>query len=51
LDRYIAYFEPKMIIADGSNYNYLVRRWKESAAIRNIPFHYTGDKGAFLIDL
>ncbi|MBT8206549.1 MAG: competence protein ComEC family protein [Eudoraea sp.] len=51
LDRYIAYFEPKMIIADGSNYNYLVRRWKESAAIRNIPFHYTGDKGAFMIDL
>lgn len=51
LDRYIAYCDPALIIADGSNYNYLVRQWERSAAIRNVPFHFTGKQGAFLFAL
>jgi len=51
LDRYIAYCDPALIIADGSNYHYLVRQWERSAAIRNVPFHFTGKQGAFLFAL
>ena len=47
LDRYLASYTPKQIIADGSSPPYLVNRWKESARSRNIPFHYTGIDGAF----
>ncbi len=51
LDRYLAYHQPDMVIADGSNYSYLIRRWKESCELKKIPFHYTGEKGTYAIDL
>ena len=47
LDRYLAFYNPKQIIADGSSPPYMVNRWQQSARLRNIPFHYTGRDGAF----
>ncbi|MCX2718077.1 ComEC/Rec2 family competence protein [Lentiprolixibacter aurantiacus] len=47
LDRYLAAYSPKKIIADGSSPPYLVDRWRQSARSSNIPFHYTGRDGAF----
>ena len=39
--------KPKRIIADGSNYVSLVRRWQTTCRNRKLPFHHTGDSGAF----
>lgn len=48
LDRLIDSLQPRLIIADGSNYKSYVKRWKESCTIRKLPFHHTGTKGAFV---
>ncbi|WP_394750287.1 ComEC/Rec2 family competence protein [Spongiimicrobium salis] len=47
LDRVLDSISPKLIIADGSNYNSAIHRWKASCAKRKLPFHYTGEKGAY----
>ncbi|MCB7481517.1 ComEC/Rec2 family competence protein [Christiangramia sediminis] len=49
LERIIDQLSPKEIVADGSNYNYLVKRWQETAGNKKIPFHHTGEKGAYFI--
>ncbi len=51
LKRLINRISPKMIIADGSNYKSYVARWKQTCKEEKIPFHYTGEKGAFIIDI
>lgn len=38
------------VLVDGSNYNSLVARWKASCRKKEIPFHFTGEKGAFYFD-
>ncbi|WP_241148091.1 ComEC/Rec2 family competence protein [Lacinutrix jangbogonensis] len=48
--RLIDSLKPKQIIADGSNYKSYVARWKATCLKEKIPFHYTGEKGAFIID-
>lgn len=48
LDRIIDSLKPTYILADGSNYPWFVSRWKYTCQKRNIPFHYTGEKGAFV---
>lgn len=40
--------QPKVIIADGSNYPSYAKRWKETCNNRNIPFHDTHENGAFI---
>ncbi|MAU27530.1 MAG: competence protein [Muricauda sp.] len=50
-ERFLDGMEPKKIIADGSNYKSYVSRWKKTCQKRKIPFHYTGERGAFIIDL
>ena len=50
MSRLIDSIKPKQIIADGSNYKSYVARWKASCLKQKIPFHYTGEKGAFVID-
>ncbi|WP_224485259.1 ComEC/Rec2 family competence protein [Robertkochia aurantiaca] len=50
MDRLIETSSPEVIVADGSNSPFLVKRWKQSAAKKNIPFHYTGEKGYFMIE-
>ncbi|MFX0558493.1 ComEC/Rec2 family competence protein [Maribacter sp. CXY002] len=47
LERLIATTAPKKIIADGSNYKSYTDRWKKTCLKNKIPFHYTGEKGAY----
>ena len=47
LERVITTLQPKMIIADGSNFKSYINRWKMTSQKMKIPFHYTGEKGAF----
>ncbi|UAM98703.1 ComEC family competence protein [Polaribacter litorisediminis] len=47
MERLIKTMNPSHIIADGSNYKSDVKRWKSSAKKLKIPFHDTGEKGAF----
>ena len=47
LERYLTKCTPQLIIADGSNYLNYIDRWRMTCMKRNIPFHYTGEKGAF----
>ena len=48
LERMIKTLQPIQIIADGSNYKTYIIRWKKKALQLQIPFHYTGEKGAFI---
>jgi len=48
LDRIIEKFNPEMIIADGSNYPGYISKWKATGLNKKIPFHATGEKGAFV---
>lgn len=50
LERFIDTTNPKLIIADGSNYKSTIARWKTTCAHKKIPFHYTGEKGFFQFD-
>jgi competence protein ComEC len=45
VERLIDHHQPKMIIADGSNYKNTVKKWQETCNKKNIPFHYTDEKG------
>ncbi|MDT0686219.1 ComEC/Rec2 family competence protein [Autumnicola psychrophila] len=49
LDRLITELNLHQIIADGSNYRSYVEKWKQTAESKKIPFHYTGEKGAFIV--
>lgn len=49
LERLIDSLQPKYIIADGSNYKTHIKRWAASCRKRKLPFHYTGEKGAYYI--
>ena len=49
LNRMIDILQPKVIVADGSNYKSYVQRWEETCAQKNTPFHYTGKKGAYIL--
>jgi len=49
LERYLNNNTPQLIIADGSNYLNLINRWKKTSKQKKVPFHYTGEKGAYFI--
>ena len=51
LDRLIEINIPEKIIADGSNYKSYQDRWKLTCLEKEIPFHQTSKKGAFILDL
>ncbi len=51
LERTIGSLRPKMILADGSNYPIQVKRWQATSREMQIPFHYTGEQGAYQFDL
>lgn len=48
LERFIDSVSPRRIIADGSNYQSYVNRWKQTCYEKKIPFHSTYQKGAFI---
>ncbi len=49
LVRLIDSLKPKMIVADGSNYKSYIKRWEKTCEQKNTPFHYTGQKGAYIL--
>lgn len=51
LERVIDATNPKMVIADGSNYRSYVSRWKQTCLKKEIPFHSTGEKGYYSFKL
>ena len=51
LERLITHLKPKRILADGSNYYSYVDRWKKTCSHKKLPFHYTGEKGAYIFKI
>ena len=49
LKRLIKNLQPSQIVADGSNYKSYINRWKNLCETEKIPFHYTGQNGAFIV--
>ena len=49
LERLIKYIQPIQIIADGSNYKSYIVRWEKTSLEHQVPFHYTGQQGAFVL--
>jgi competence protein ComEC len=49
IERLIAIYKPKQIVADGSNFKSYVRLWESSCRKEKIPFHYTNEKGFYKI--
>lgn len=49
LERLISVLKPGKIVADASNFPQYIRKWKETCNKKEIPFHYTGEKGAFVL--
>jgi len=47
LERLLEQYTPGIIIADGSNYPSVVKRWKATARHKKIAFHSTAEKGAY----
>ena len=50
LDRLLSKYNPEQVIADGSNYYSYIQRWKITAQKQKIPFHHTGEKGAYIVN-
>jgi competence protein ComEC len=50
LERLINTLRPDLIIADGSNYNSFIARWRKTCELKKLPFHHTGDRGAFTLE-
>ncbi|WP_026754991.1 ComEC/Rec2 family competence protein [Sediminibacter sp. Hel_I_10] len=49
LNRLIDSLQPKLIVADGSNYRSYVNRWRATCLKRKIPFHHTAQEGAYVM--
>jgi len=49
LIRVIKELDPIQIIADGTNYTSDIERWEIICAKQYVPFHYSGEKGAFIL--
>lgn len=48
-ERMIIELQPKIIVADGSNYPSVVTEWEKISKKNKIPFHSTNDKGFYKI--
>jgi competence protein ComEC len=49
LNRLIKALEPKIIIADGSNYKSYINRWQKTCEEQKTPFHSTWQNGAYIL--
>lgn len=47
LERLLDSVQPQLVLADGTNYHSYIERWKATCLKRKLPFHYTGEKGAY----
>ena len=50
LERLIKQLNPKIIIADGTNYKSYLKDWEETCLKNKAPFHNTLQKGAFILN-
>jgi competence protein ComEC len=50
LERLLKYLNPKIIIADGSNYKNYMKDWEQTCLKNKTPFHNTLQKGAFILN-
>ncbi len=50
LERLLAITKPKIVVADGSNYNTILKLWKATCAKNKIPFHATSEKGFYILN-
>lgn len=50
LERLLKYINPKIVIADGSNYKSYVKDWEKTCLKNKTPFHNTMQKGAFVLN-
>ncbi|MDO4881647.1 MAG: ComEC/Rec2 family competence protein [Capnocytophaga sp.] len=50
LEKFLEKNSTKMLIIDGSNIPSMVKRWQKTAEKYKISFHYTQEKGAFIIE-
>ncbi len=48
-ERLLDSLQPKIVVADGSNFNYYTEVWKKATLKRNIPFYHTGKTGYYKI--
>ncbi len=49
LERLIANLKPALIVADGSNYPSLKKKWEQTCLQQKTPFYDTSKKGAFIV--
>lgn len=50
LEKVISELKPQNIVADASNYKYMINRWKATCRKQKIPFHATAEKGFYKLD-
>lgn len=50
-ERLLTELNPKIIVADGSNYKTLIEDWEKTCRKKNTPFHSTSEKGYYRISL
>ncbi len=48
LDRWLDSLQPKIVIADGSNYKSFLDRWEASCRQKGVEFHRTDTQGAYI---
>lgn len=49
LERLLKTLQPKLLIADGSNYKSYVAKWEQTCIKYKTPFHSTMQKGAYIL--
>lgn len=49
LKRLINLYQPKLVLADGSNYKSAISNWRTTCSLNHINFYYTGTKGAYIL--
>ncbi len=49
LDRILKTTQPKIVVADATNYKTIQKAWKQSCEKQKIPFHATAEKGYFIL--
>ena len=49
IDRLLQHLQPKILVADGSNYPSFIRRWQSSAQKYKIPFYDVDTQGTFIL--
>jgi competence protein ComEC len=50
LDRMLQNMNPKIVVADASNYKTIQKLWKKSCEKQKIPFHATAEKGFYSLN-